>query len=551
MAWQRFAMVVLFMSLAVMLHYGNQIRAKVFPEITDYSESTTAATVQAMGKPSLLQPANQVAARSMDGHVTSRIAATTSSPETPITHTTIKTLATTSLVTTNSTPSTSPIISTLLTTLATPNNSHTAAPVTEATIGPSAGPSSPPRTIIPPVHTTGTSQSTVSHTTGKTTQPSNQTTLPATLSTSPQNSTTSQKPAQPTHAPGPTTATHSTTQTASPTTTAPGPTLAPQPSSAKTGTYQVLNGSKLCIKAEMGIELTVQDTGSVFSPQRYFNIDPNATQASGNCDFRKSNLLLNFRGGFVNLTFTKPPPCSPRRASMPLRGDLALGNLATGALCKPLKGGSSQRFLDVVTTMLSKKGLIDVEDRIHTLNICDYETLTIQFAEVKERTLGLTVIDSHHLSPSQHLANFDSVQIEGNLDTGPVLLHHQDELSVDNENAYYISEVGAYLTVSNPEKIYQGMKSSVVMFETVIGHSFKCVSEQSIQLSTCLQLKTVNVQLQAFDFEDNTFGNVDECSSDYTIVLPVIGAIVLGLCAVGLIVYGVRLRREASGYQRI
>ncbi|XP_014638636.1 PREDICTED: lysosome-associated membrane glycoprotein 3 [Ceratotherium simum simum] len=425
MAWQRFAMGVLFMSLAVMLHYGNQIRAKVFPEITDYSESTTAATVQAMGKPSLLQPANQVAARSMDGHVTSRIAATTSRPETPITHTTIKTLATTSLVTTNSTPSTSPIISTLLTTLATTNNSHTAAPVTEATIGPSAGPSSPPPTITPPVHTTGTSPSTVSHTTGKTTQPSNQTTLPATLSTSPQNSTTSQKPAQPTHAPGPTTATHSTTQTASPTTTAPGPTLAPQPSSAKTGTYQVLNGSKLCIKAEMGIELTVQDTGSVFSPQRYFNIDPNATQASGNCDFRKSKLLLNFRGGFVNLTFTK------------------------------------------------------------------------------------------------------------------------------NENSYYISEVGASLTVSNPEKIYHGMKSSVVMFETVIGHSFKCVSEQSIQLSTCLQLNTVNVQLQAFDFEDNTFGNVDECSSDYTIVLPVIGAIVLGLCAVGLIVYGVRLRREASGYQRI
>ncbi|ELK27456.1 Lysosome-associated membrane glycoprotein 3 [Myotis davidii] len=44
---------------------------------------------------------------------------------------------------------------------------------------------------------------------------------------------------------------------------------------------------------------------------------------------------------------------------------------------------------------------------------------------------------------------------------------------------------------------------------------------------------------------------VDECSSDYTIVLPVIGAIVLGLCAVGLIVYGIRLRRESSGYQRI
>lgn len=45
------------------------------------------------------------------------------------------------------------------------------------------------------------------------------------------------------------------------------------------------------------------------------------------------------------------------------------------------------------------------------------------------------------------------------------------------------------------------------MFETMIGHSFKCVSEQSIQLSPHLQLNTMNVQLQAFDFEDDHFGN--------------------------------------------
>lgn len=42
--------------------------------------------------------------------------------------------------------------------------------------------------------------------------------------------------------------------------------------------------------------------------------------------------------------------------------------------------------------MLSQRGLIDVEDNIHNLNICDYETATIRFAEVQERTLGLVVI---------------------------------------------------------------------------------------------------------------------------------------------------------------
>lgn len=429
MPWQQSPAVVLFVSLAVILHYGSQIRAKAFSEITDSSQPMGTATVQDTAK-LFLQPTNQVphrtiAARSTGGHSTSPIAATTSNSETPTTHTTIQTLTTTSTVTTNSTPSTSPIIYTLITTLATPNTSHTTTPVTEATIGSSAARSSPPTTITPPVHTTGTSPATVSHTTTKTTQPGNLTTLPPTLSTSPPNSTTSQKPTQPTPASGTTTVAHNATQTTSPATTTPGPTLAPQPSTAKTGIYQVLNGSRLCLKAEMGIELAVQDTESVFSPQRYFNIDPNTTQASGNCGSRESNLLLNFQGGFVNLTFIK------------------------------------------------------------------------------------------------------------------------------DENSYYMNEVGAYLTVSNPEKIYQGMKSTAMMFETVIGHSFKCVSEQSIQLSAHLQLKTMNVQLQVFDFEDDHFGNVDECSSDYTAVLPVIGAIVLGLCAVGLIVYGIRLRRESSGYQRI
>ncbi|XP_022426974.1 lysosome-associated membrane glycoprotein 3 isoform X1 [Delphinapterus leucas] len=425
MSWQLSAVVVLFVSLAVILHYGSHVRAKAFPEITGYSPP---ATVQTTAKPSLLQPTNRVpqktlAARSTDGHVTSQIAVTASTSETLTTHTTIKIPATASLVTADSTPSTSPTAHTLVTTLATPNKSHTAAPVTEATISPSTGPSPPPSTVTPPAHTTGARPSTVSHTTGKTTQLSNQTTLPATLSTTPHNSTTSQKPTQPTHTPGPTNTTHR----ASPATIAPRPTLAPQPSSAKTGIYQVLNGSKLCIKAEMGIELTVQDTESVFSPQKYFNIDPNATQSSGNCGFRKSNLLLNFQGGFVNLTFTK------------------------------------------------------------------------------------------------------------------------------DENSYYISEVEAYLTISNPEKVYQGMKSAMVMFETVAGHSFKCVSEQSIQLSTHLQLKTMNIQLQAFDFEGNHFGNADECFSDRNRrEIPVaVGLSIAGLLGVLLTACLVTRKRPRRGYERM
>ncbi|XP_043731078.1 lysosome-associated membrane glycoprotein 3 isoform X1 [Cervus elaphus] len=429
MSWQIPAVVVLFVSLAAIWYYDSHRKAKVFPEITGYSLPTTE---QATVKPSLLQPTNHVphktaAARLTDGHVTSQTVAKTSNSETLTTNTTIEVLATTSPVTTKSTLPTSPTTHTLVTTLATSNKSHVTFPVTEAKVGLSVGPSSPPATVNSTAHTTRNRPSTASHTTGKTTQLSNQTTLPATLSTLPHNITTSQKPTQPTHTPGPTTAAHNTTQTASPATIAPRPTLAPQPLSPKTGIYQVLNGSKLCIKAEMGIQLTVQDSVSVFSPQKYFNIDPNATQASGNCGSRKSNLLLNFQGGFVNLTFTK------------------------------------------------------------------------------------------------------------------------------DENSYYISEVEAYLTVSNPEKVYQGMKCAMMIFETVVGHSFKCVSEQSLQLSTHLQLKTMNVQLQAFDFEDDHFGNADECFSDRNRrEIPVaVGLSIAVLLAVLLTACLVTRKRSSRGYERM
>uniref|UniRef100_H0WGX6 Lysosome-associated membrane glycoprotein 3 n=1 Tax=Otolemur garnettii TaxID=30611 RepID=H0WGX6_OTOGA len=390
----------LFNQLSVITSDGCQTGAKAFSETRVHLQPTVA-------KPSLLQPTGQVThgtpiARSKDGHNTSRMAATVKTP-------------TTSQVTTKNAPSTSPNVHTLITTQAIANNSHTAAPVSADTLGTISASHSQPPSITPPVRTTGTNPSAVSCTTGQTT----------TLSTASHKSTTSQKPIQSTHAPETPTRAHNATQTASPAPTAPGPTLAPKPSAARIGTYQVLNGSKLCIKAEMGIQLIVRDKQSVLSPQRYFNIEPNATHTSGNCGFQKSNLLLNFQGGFVNLTFTK------------------------------------------------------------------------------------------------------------------------------DEKSYYINEVGASLTVSNPEIIYRGLKSGMVMFETVLGHSFRCVSEQSLQLSAQFQLQTMNVQLQAFDFEDDRFGNVDECSSDYTIALPVIGGVVVGLILLGMGVNKIRLKCQSSGYQRI
>lgn len=127
---------------------------------------------------------------------------------------------------------------------------------TEGTIGPSS-------IAHLPIHTTGASISTVNHITGRTTQLGGQTTLPKTMFSASHKSTTNQKPPPLTYASGTLVPTHKDSSPISTAPVVPGPTLATQLSPAKTGTYEVLNGSRLCIKAEMGLVLIVQEKDSV------------------------------------------------------------------------------------------------------------------------------------------------------------------------------------------------------------------------------------------------------------------------------------------------
>lgn len=395
--------------LAVILH-GYQIREKEFPEGRDYLQYTATTTEQTTAKPPLpltnQTPHATLASRSKDDYI--QTAAKTSTFE-DTAHITMKTaipVTTKSLL---------PIRSTSYTFVRT-NNSHMTASSTEDTIGSASITHSP-------FPTTRASLAAVNHITGRSTQLGGQTTLPKALFTPSHKSTTTQRPTLSTNV-SELTPTHKDRSTTSSVSLVPRPTIVTWSSPAKIGTYEVLNGSRLCIKAEMGIALIVQENGLDSATQRHFNIDPSLTHASGKCGSQKSNLFLNFQGGSVNVTFTK------------------------------------------------------------------------------------------------------------------------------EENLYYVSEVGAYLTISNTGKTYQG-KSAMMMFEAVVGHSFKCVSEQSIQLSAQLQMKTMNIHLQAFDFEGDSFGIVDECLSDYTVVLPVVGIIVVVLCVVGLGIYKIRQRRQSSAYQRI
>ncbi|XP_038600735.1 lysosome-associated membrane glycoprotein 3 [Tachyglossus aculeatus] len=383
-----------------------------FPKIKLQLLARTSAT-QTPAKTSLCQPDNQTTQR----------AASNTSPSTQTSHTTLKANPTAFPTTVKSKPATyaGRITTTTHSVTQTTSAARTATVTTTLTTRPtSTTPGAGRPTTLTPCAIV-TTPPTVSYTTNGIT--GTESAVSQTVTAAPTaNSTSNHTVTKTTHAITTTSEAHNVTQTTWLTTTPAGPTLAPRPSSPTVGTYRVSNGSRMCVKAVMGIQLIVQD-----QQKGYFNIDPNATKATGDCGTCKVNLLLTFSSGFVNFNFTKD-------------------------------GGS-----------------------------------------------------------------------------------------------YYISSIEARLTVSSPRMDHHGVKKDVQWFKTLVGHSFQCLSTQSVQLGNDLQLQTVNVQLQAFDITRDQFGNADECFSDRNRrAIPVaVSLSITGLFVVLLVTCLVTRKSPARGYERI
>uniref|UniRef100_A0A8C4TVQ1 Lysosome-associated membrane glycoprotein 2-like luminal domain-containing protein n=1 Tax=Falco tinnunculus TaxID=100819 RepID=A0A8C4TVQ1_FALTI len=150
-------------------------------------------------------------------------------------------------------------------------------------------------------HTTPNTQltataTTTAATTTQTVKPAtgsgNQTTVPGTPTATATTNATTVSPA--------------TQTTIPPTTTTARPTSAPQPSPIPTGTYTVSNGTRICIKAAMGLQLMAQN--SLKKQMEYMVVNPNETQTSGSCGTVQAELSITFSGGFINFTFAKQAP---------------------------------------------------------------------------------------------------------------------------------------------------------------------------------------------------------------------------------------------------
>ncbi|XP_069831219.1 lysosome-associated membrane glycoprotein 3 isoform X2 [Dendropsophus ebraccatus] len=162
-------------------------------------------------------------------------------------------------------------------------------------------------TKAPSSSTTHTPSNTTSHAPSNTTThaPSNTTThAPSNTTThAPSNTTTHAPSNTTTHAPSNTT-THAPFNTTTPTihTTT---TLPPRPSPPEIGNYTVKNGKGVCIIADMGLEIQIQNSSKGKPDKIYFNIEPKQTKANGECGDSKSNLLLQFPEGSINFVFVK------------------------------------------------------------------------------------------------------------------------------------------------------------------------------------------------------------------------------------------------------
>uniref|UniRef100_A0A8C6YG65 Lysosome-associated membrane glycoprotein 1 n=1 Tax=Naja naja TaxID=35670 RepID=A0A8C6YG65_NAJNA len=103
------------------------------------------------------------------------------------------------------------------------------------------------------------------------------------------------------------------------------------------------------------------------------------------------------------------------------------------------------------------------------------------------------------------------------------------------------------------EKSISVANYSLSALKATIGKSYKCVAEETIQVSDKAFVNMYNVQVQAFKIAGFKFGAVEECQLDENnMLIPiVVGAALAGLVLIVLIAYLIGRKRSHAGYQTI
>ncbi|XP_044284572.1 lysosome-associated membrane glycoprotein 1 isoform X2 [Varanus komodoensis] len=116
-----------------------------------------------------------------------------------------------------------------------------------------------------------------------------------------------------------------------------------------------------------------------------------------------------------------------------------------------------------------------------------------------------------------------------------------------------VISVSAGLPPEAARKTINAVNNTLSALQATVGKSYKCVSKESIWLSSIASVNIYNVQIQAFKISGNKFGAVEECPQDENnMLIPIIvGAALAGLVLIVLIAYLIGRKRSHAGYQTI
>ncbi|XP_077199815.1 lysosome-associated membrane glycoprotein 1 [Paroedura picta] len=145
-----------------------------------------------------------------------------------------------------------------------------------------------------------------------------------------------------------------------------------------------------------------------------------------------------------------------------------------------------------------------------------------------------------------------SVTLNLSLENGLLAFHFAQNASIEK---YFLQgiEINVTLPSEAKDKSRYVTNNSLSELKATVGRSFKCVAEETIWVSDTVSVNVFDVQLQAFKFEGNKFGAVEECQLDENnMLIPIIvGAALAGLVLIVLIAYLIGRKRSHAGYQTI
>ncbi|NXK95278.1 LAMP1 protein, partial [Formicarius rufipectus] len=103
----------------------------------------------------------------------------------------------------------------------------------------------------------------------------------------------------------------------------------------------------------------------------------------------------------------------------------------------------------------------------------------------------------------------------------------------------------------NPK--FEASNNSMSGLRATLGNSYKCNSEENLQVTDEALVNVFNVQIQVFKIDGDKFGPVEECQQDENnMLIPIIvGAALAGLVLIVLIAYLIGRKRSHAGYQTI